>query len=336
MNDENNKKIFIIKPQGYQYENFEPLLAKIEDHFNRIMSYLKISTPVGNPTNLKLTVDVFNPEKISACAWRVTKDPTAYEIRMNAGLTYCLWTASRSFAIPEYNILPWVEECTINDERLKRLSKKEVLADYAFFVGCYYVLLHEISHVVLGHLDYLNDEMRLDHLSEFQDEKEQYNSSEIRIRKSFEAEADRQAGELMIVFYENSLGVHGLGGYLLFPSRLHAYEFYVYAIAAVFRVLQDLTQREGLIHPKPNERLYVLIASLSKYFKQNFPDQHDEIYLHALKSCFEAGQKFLVIDSFDPLTVMLNAYNLSFVDDDVVRETNIRNYQHRIEVIDKK
>ena len=43
----------------------------------------------------------------------------------------------------------------------------------------------------------------------------------------------------------------------------------------------------------------------------------------------------MVIDSFDPLTVMLNAHNLSFVDD-VVRETNIRYYQHRIEVIDKK
>jgi hypothetical protein len=152
------------------------LVAQIEDYFNRILSYLKISTPVGNPTNLKLTVDVFNPEKISACAWRVTKDPAAYEIKMNAGLTYCLWTASRTFEIPEYNILPWIEECAINDERLRKLSKK---------------------------------------------------------------------------------------------------------------------------------------------------------------TCFEAGQKFLVIDSFDPLTVMLNAQNLSFVDD-VVRETNIRHYQHRIEVIDRK
>lgn len=65
MNDENNKKILIIKPQGYKYESFEPLFAQIEDHYNRILSYLKISNPVGEPTNLKLTVDVFNPQKIS-------------------------------------------------------------------------------------------------------------------------------------------------------------------------------------------------------------------------------------------------------------------------------
>lgn len=335
MNKENNKKLFIIKPPEYKYESFEPLLAQIEAHFNRILSFLKISTPSGKKTDLKLTIDVFNPEKISAYASRVTKDPAVYEIRINAGLTYYLWTASRRFAIPEYDILPWAEECIINDERLKKLSKKEVLADYAFFVGYYYVFLHEISHIVLGHLDYLNDEMELDCLSEFQDEKKQYNPSEIRIRKALEAEADRQAGELMMIFYENSLGVNGQGGYLLFPSRLHAYEFYVYAITAVFRVLQDLTQREGLIHPKPNERLYILIASLSKYFNQNFADQHDEIYIHAVKSCFEAGEKFIVIDSYEPLTVMLNANNLSFVDD-VVREMNLRHYQHQIEVIETK
>jgi hypothetical protein len=333
MDTENSKKLFIIQPSVYQYESFEPLLAQVEGHFKRILSFLKVSTPSGKSTDMKLTVDVFNPEKISAYAKRITKDPAVYEIRMNAGLSYCIWTASRTFAIPEYDILSWLDECNINDERLKKLSKKEVIADYAFFLGIYYIILHEISHVILGHLDYLNDEMNLNHLSEFQDEKREYSAEEIKIRKSLEAEADRQAGELMMIFFENSLGENGLGGYLLFPSRIHAYEFYVYAITAVFRIFQDLTERKGVIHPKPNERLYIMVSALSKYFSQNLTDQHDEIYLHAVKSCLEAGKKFLVIDSFEPLTVMLNAHNLSFVDD-VIREINIRQYQHQIEVTD--
>lgn len=74
-----------------------------------------------------------------------------------------------------------------------------------------------------------------------------------------------------------------------------------------------------------------MIASLSKYFSQNVPDEHDEIHIHAIKSCLEAGEKLLVIDSFDPLTVILNAHNLAFVDD-VVREINIGRYQHQFEV----
>ena len=331
MNTRSDKKLFIIRPPGYEYEKFEPLLSNIESHFDRILSLLKVSTPSNDPVQIKLNIDVFNPEKTSAYAKRVSKRPAVYEVRLNAGLSYYLWTASRSFSIPEYNILPWVEECTINDERLKNIAKKELIADYAFFLACYYVLLHEISHILLGHLNYLNDVMKLDYLSEFQDEKAQYGVKELKIRKAFEAEADRQSGELLMIFYEQSLGKDGLGGYLLFPSRLHAYEFYIYAITSVFRVLQDLTQREGVIHPKPAERLFIMLASLSKYFQQNMLDQHDEIYLHAFKSCLEAGKKFWVVESFEPLDVIKNARNLSFVDD-VVRDINIRNYQHHIEV----
>lgn len=174
--------------------------------------------------------------------------------------------------------------------------------------------------------------MGLNYLSEFQDEKKQYSPEKIRIRKAFEAEADRQAGQWLVGIFEHSLGRNGLGSYLSFPSRLDAYEFYVYAMAAVFRILQDLTEREGVIHPKPNERLYVLIASLSKYFSQNLPNEHDRIYNHAVKSCLEAGEKLLVIDSYEPLTVMQNARNLAFVDD-VLREINIGRYQHKFEVI---
>ncbi len=51
----------------------------------------------------------------------------------------------------------------------------------------------------------------------------------------------------------------------------------------------------------------------------------------AIKSCLEVGKKLLVIDSFEPLTVILNAHNLAFVDD-VVREINIGRYQHQFEV----
>lgn len=164
----------------------------------------------------------------------------------------------------------------------------------------------------------------------------QYSPDEvIRIKKAFEAEADRQAGELLLVFFEISLGKNGLGGSLSFPSRLHAYEFYVYVIAIVFRMLQDLTHKEEVIHPKPNERLYVLISSLSKYFSQNLPSEHDEIYIHAVKSGLEASEKLTLIDAYDPLTVLLNAHNLAFVDN-VIREIDIRRYQHNVEVMSTK
>ncbi len=336
MNPQDSKKLFIIQAPEYDkkfYEYFEQLCAQIEAHFNRILSFLKISTYKGEPIVIKLVVDVFNPEKISAYAERISKEPYVYRATMNAGISYRLWTVSRTFAIPDYDdVLPWIEECKINDERLKNLSKKDIIANYAFFIGCYYILLHEISHIVLGHVDYLKDEMNIGHLDEFQDEKQEYSSDKLRIRKAFEAEADRQAGQWLVGFFENSLGYNGLGGYLLFPSRMHAYEFYVCAIMAVFRLMQDLTQRKGLIHPKPNERLYILIGSLSEYFKQNLPHEHDAIFLHVVNSCLEAGEKFFVVDSFDPETVISNSHNLAFIDD-LLKKANIRSYQHKFELV---
>lgn len=307
----------------YNNHEFNPLITQIETHLNRILSNLTISTPSGKSTVIKLNIDNSKSEKISAYAKRKSKEPGNYEVIINAGMSHYLRGYSSVFAFEELNLLSWTEQCKINDERIKKLGKKEILAGYAFFLGSYFILLHEISHIVLGHLDYLIDEI----------DKESRNSPEnIKIKKAFEAEADRQAGELLLFFFENSLGKNGLGGDLSFPSRLHVYEFYVYAITTVFRMLQDLSQKEGGVHPKPNERLYTLIASLSKYFNQNLPDQHDRIYIHAVKSCLEAGKKLQLIDSYAPWTVIQNAHNLAFVDR-VVKETNLRRYQHKLEVV---
>lgn len=332
MNDKNEKKLFIIQPPKYNWNNFDLLFSQIEQQFNLILNHLRITTSSDEPTEIKLKLDIFNPEIISAYAKRLSKHPAVYEVTINAGLSYYLWTASMTFAIPEYNIIPWLEKCSIENDNLKQVDKKKILADYAFIISIYYVLLHEIAHIVLGHVDYLNDEMMLNYLNEFQDEKPNYSSQEIKIRKAFEAEADRQAGEWLVAFFEYTLGKEGLGYALKFPSRKHAYEFYVYAITAVFRVLQDLTQRKGIIHPKPNERLYILIGALSKYFKQNTPDEHDVIYLHAVQSCMEAGKKFMLIEAYELLDIINNAMNLAFVDK-VIEEINIRSYQHQFNII---
>jgi hypothetical protein len=332
MNNKNEKILYIIDPPDYDWESFEPLLSQIQDHFHRILSLWKISTPSGEKVIIKLTVDISNPEKISAYAKQSREDSCTYEVTINAGLSYRLWIASRIFSFSECNMLPWIDKCKINDARIENQSIGGIIADYAYSLSVYYVLFHEISHVILGHLDYLNENMNLDYLSEFQDEKEEYSSQEIIVRKAFEAEADRQAGELLIVIFEQSLGVDGLGGYLLFPSRIHAYEFYIYAITTVFRMFQDLTQRKGVIHPKPNERLQTILSALSNHLKKKHPDEHDEICIYIFQLFVEASDKLFIVGSSDPLNVIRNAFNLSFVDD-VIDKTNIRNYQHEVELI---
>jgi hypothetical protein len=327
-----NKKLLIIETPKYT-DKFNPLPTQIKDHFNRVIGYLNIYNLSNDLVSIELDIDVLNPERFRAFARRQSQKPPIYKIKMPAGISYHLWGTSRVFAYSD-DLLPWVEQCRINNEVIKNLNIiREILANYAYFIGSYFVILHEISHIVLGHSDFVMD-VESKHLNKFQNEEEQ-STQKARLRKTYEAEADRQAGELLLIFFENSLGVNGIGDYLTFPSRLYAYEFYVYALASIFRTLQDLNKGEKAFYPSNSERLYVLIASLYKYFNENLPNERDKIYYHAVKSCLEAGKRLMVLDSYDPLLVIRNAHNLSFIDD-VVKEINLRQYQHRLEIISEK
>ena len=151
------KELHIIQIPEYNYE-FALITDKIQSYFERILSSLNISTPSGIPTDIKLKLDGADPNNVSAHAERDSKDPHKYEIIINAVITYNLWGWSRALA-SEYKLLPWIEQCRINNERATQLNKKELLADYAFFIGNYCIILHEVSHILLGHLDYIADKL---------------------------------------------------------------------------------------------------------------------------------------------------------------------------------
>src|SRR5699024_9571531 len=128
-----------------------------------------------------------------AYAKRTNRDDRSYEVRMTAGLSYHVWLASRVFAM-DYDFFPWLKKCKIVDPSFRKLGRKGIVADFAYYISNYYILLHEISHVVLGHCDFIHDEMGLDVLDEFNSNDKCFSVDEVRVRRAFEAEADRQAG----------------------------------------------------------------------------------------------------------------------------------------------
>lgn len=322
-----SKDLFIIQFPDSP-EQFKRILTPIENHFNRILSFLKISDFSGGSVSIEFYFNTEKPEICTPRVKRVSKNPFIYKIRMPAGISYRLWGESRFFNCKQ-NILPWIDKCEINDKRLEKLTKKEILADYAYFIGSYLLLLHEISHVVLGHFEFWKDGHEDEYLNKFKDEEER-SAQKAKIEKALEAEADRQAGELLVTFFKNSLGNDGLGGYLRFPSRLETCELYIYAIASTFKTLQTINPGKRSQHPNLNERFYLIVGIFLNYFEQNFPEEYDKRYL--IECCFKAGEKLMLQDTYDLEVVIKNALNLAFVDD-VVRETGIKKYRHKLEVI---
>ncbi|WP_141243740.1 hypothetical protein [Pseudomonas indica] len=319
------RPVLYIGGPGYSYERFLPLIDGVQEHFDELLSRLKISTPHGDPVEIRLNVEAATHDKIRAYARRVGNIPE-YEIKMTAGLSYHLWLASRALA-SDVNYLPWIAQCKIKDSAQRKRGRREILADYAYHISTYMVLLHEISHVVLGHCDYVKDVMGFESLDEFQDEQKMMTQEEIKVRRAFEAEADRQAGEFLAGFFDSSLGEGGLGGHITFPSRRHAYEFYVYCVTLAFVLIQQLSQRKGVVHPLPNERQYIIVSAISGYMKIHKPEEMDCIQKHATASMIKAASKMGLIDADDLMVVINSALSLGFVDD-VIKETGIRRFQH--------
>src|SRR5699024_9409244 len=104
-----------------------------------------------------------------------------------------------------------------------------------------------------------------------------------------------------------------------------------YAITSVFTLLQQLTQRKGELHPKPNERQYILISSLQKYLNMYKGNEKDVITRHAYMTMSKAGKKMGLVGSGNLSDLINNAFSLRWVDD-VVNETGIRKYQHNFKL----
>lgn len=312
-------------------QHLNGLINQINEQFNSVLATLNISTPAGHPVCIHLHIETDTPEEFYAEVKPLPKAQATYEIKVSNGLSRHLWMAASKELTPEPNCLSWIELCEIQNKRLIELSKKEILVAFAYYISICCVILHEVSHITLGHCDYGSA-----YLDTLQNQEKQLSSEKINIiRKSFEAEADRQAGQWLLGIFEHSLTKNGVWHYLLFPSKFEAYEFFIYAVIVLFKVIQDLSLRDAPTYPNPNERLYIILGSLSKYFKQNFPDEHDNIYIHAVTSCLKIGRKLNLIDSYELETVKENALNLAFVDN-MVQELNLSNYQHKLELIDLK
>ncbi|MUK79138.1 hypothetical protein GNP84_19895 [Aliivibrio fischeri] len=322
-----------IRGCGYSYEEFEPLIGSIDEHFQSFINTLDIMTPDGKKVKISLFLDVFNPEKVSATAKRVSKDNAEYRVDMSAGLAYQVWVASQIFA-SDVDYFSWWKKVKIIDKSQSKVGKKQILADFAYYIGSYYIILHEISHIILGHCDYIADEMRFDSLDEFGTNEKELTSKELEIRYAFEAEADRQAGEFVAAFFNLSLGKYGLGNHIRFPSRSHVHEFFIYSISAVFALIQQLTGERSGIHPEPKKRQYIVASAYQKYledYHKNEIEALNEKFIHIMA---DSGKDLGIKGAGDLLEIARTALSLIRIDD-IKKEISIKSYQHQVVEIGK-
>lgn len=327
MSKKGNPIIYIGGP-GYRYEDFEPLIGSIDEHIKEVLSVLKAENVKGATSNIKMVVDVFNPEKVGAFAKTVDICNGIYYVEMTAGLSYHVWLASRVFET-DYDFLPWLKSIKIRDRNLKKNGRKKLIADFAYYLCSYAIILHELSHIYLGHTDFLKSKSSSEALNEFPD-KSEVARRDLMVRYAFEAEADRQSIEFLMAFLEGALGKDGMGVHIRFPSRLAVYEFVVYALTSLTALLQQMSLgAKNTVHPDANVRQYIFYSSVIAYLKKRQPDLSNVLETKIPIWAMEAGKKMGILKSHDPFDVMRTALELAKVDD-ILKESGVREFQHKM------
>lgn len=318
--------ILYIKGEEFSPDKFQSLLDDLMATFEKIINSMEVISPLGIKTKIDIHIELTNPQQNRAVAKRTSKQNGIYEIRLNAGLSHHVWLVSR-FVLADKAFFPWIDQCNIIEESVKIKGAREFLADYSYFIGSYCIILHELAHIILGHCDYIADEMGMDAWEEF--EKTTISEEHIAIRKAFEAEADRQAGTWLAAFFNMSLGPSLKGIALQFPSQHESYEFYVYSITALLVMLRQLSQEKSILHPLPRQRQTTIIMALLKYNENNNIHSNIISAQRLLEHMVAAGNDLGLVGATNIFEIGNNAINLSFVDD-VIERTGIRNFQHTV------
>ena len=114
--NEYRKKMFIIQPKGYKFEMFDSFRERTKKIFDDTLKYLNIHSSSGEKVTINLKIDLNNPEReFKASTERVSKDSFEYDINFSTMVLYYVWAYSTTFAIPNYNIIPWMNECKANE-----------------------------------------------------------------------------------------------------------------------------------------------------------------------------------------------------------------------------
>lgn len=321
------KPIIYIGGPGYDpafYQVFEPMLSSVSEHFESIISRLPLVTAAGTQFTVDLQVRADNPEEIYAYAQAIAPQ-REYRIALSAGLAYHIWLASR-FVLADFPFFRWLDKVRLSGA-FRGMGKKEALSHFSFFICSYSVLLHELAHIVLGHCDYMHSTSRLP-VSEFDATSRVLTEHELSVSRALEADADRQAGEWLMVFFESSLGDNGRGQGVEFPSRVAVYEFYTYAVTSLFVVLQQLTEGKAQKHPTPNQRQYAALIGVDLYFSK-FGVQHRKLLFAKVQEYMWRASALLGLrGNEDRFKLAETAVSMVFVDS-VLNGIEIRRYSFR-------
>jgi hypothetical protein len=327
-----NPIIYVGGPgySGELVDSFDPIARDMESNFQRVIDQMAFARRDGTACHITVEVQVGRMESNNAIAKRVRDACNKYEIKFHAGLLYHVWLASR-LPLVNFSYFPWLERCKLEKEYRKD-GRKKILAEKLFYIMAYFVLFHELAHIVLGHIDFIADHLR--HEDGISEVHASSGSTERRIpddiSQPLEADADRQAGLWSVALFDMALGADGRGTELRYPDTFVPFELYTFGMCSWTALLQQFLREKGSTgsHPKPLHRQFVTHAFLAQFFDQFHPENSVRLMTVVSKAMIKANRQ-LGLEEADRLeTYIESARYMEWVGEQITK-LGVRNYQMR-------
>lgn len=223
-----------------------------------------------------------------------------YLIEIGVGLLGQLSLIARSIAADK-NVLRGRTKSVLLDAAIRKNGREKALGNFIFHYMLTFVMWHEVAHIALGHLDWLEKNAQLCAIEEFGSN--QIPESEFIRYQTMEGDADRQASLWTAAVTDYSISSNP---FLRYPVLADVFFDIGYIYGALFVFLDSVdadippSRRK---HPKADVRLGIALSFVEQYLFQYHKDSHSalmqQVYsggiraistiLHAEKRSFDVG-----------------------------------------------
>jgi hypothetical protein len=294
-------------------------LTNVEKRMKRIIDSFLIKDHLGESISIECNPIPPDSEKTQTGVDRKSPDsPNQYEIKIDVSLIRMLIeSAEKTVNTPSHEIPTSHKEFVVNSGEIKKNRNSAIYT--AFWLSVEFVTLHEVAHVILGHVDrYYATNKAFSH----------------EHRKACEADADRWAGQRLAESFTRSLEKNN-NSYekLSFSSKFCAHEFYVYNFISFFDIFCD--KEDEICYPLENVRFLTVFSALSLHLQEKHPlSDHENIILNLYISRLNA-EKQLPTNKLEYLNIIRKLFLLDLNEfmsyDNQIIDTKIDEYAHTFE-----
>ncbi|HJV73020.1 MAG TPA: hypothetical protein VJ654_02260 [Noviherbaspirillum sp.] len=271
-------------PEGYAY------LAKLaREHVKVLTQRMKVSTKAGEPVEIEFIVstesNTAEEQKIFFNAFAGPRGHRKYQIGIGVGYLARLELLSRAL-VADKTVLRGSTNSKLTSEQARKDGRNKVMSDFYFHYLITLVFMHELAHIVLGHVDWNAERRKQRELYEFFAlplTPEQ--RAEMRV---LEADADHQAAKWAISMFDYSLQVNPHFKYKALPDQFYDFGHLLASKFQLAEATEPDIPKEKRTHPDNDTRVVVSLAFLADYFEKYRPEHVQRFMEAAINGALES------------------------------------------------